>query len=82
MVNFCLCIFSRISTKYFFRGCGGTGTIVSVHNTLYVGLIDKMGTKEQKEKFLPSFTDGTAVGAFALSEPGNLECHYYEISIG
>ncbi|XP_075238186.1 short-chain specific acyl-CoA dehydrogenase, mitochondrial-like [Lycorma delicatula] len=53
------------------RGCGGTGTIVSVHNTLYVGLIDKMGTKKQKENFLPSFTNGTAVGAFALSEPGS-----------
>ncbi|XP_039287536.1 short-chain specific acyl-CoA dehydrogenase, mitochondrial isoform X1 [Nilaparvata lugens] len=53
------------------RGCGGTGTIVSVHNTLYVGLLDKMGTKEQKEKFLPSFTDGTNVGSFAISEPGS-----------
>ncbi|XP_044758671.1 short-chain specific acyl-CoA dehydrogenase, mitochondrial-like [Coccinella septempunctata] len=50
------------------RGCGGTGTITSVHNCLYVNLIDRCGTKEQKEQFLRPFTKGT-LGCFALSEP-------------
>ncbi|XP_045477816.1 short-chain specific acyl-CoA dehydrogenase, mitochondrial-like [Harmonia axyridis] len=50
------------------RGCGGTGTITSVHNCLYVNLIDRCGTDEQKEKFLRPFTKGT-LGCFALSEP-------------
>lgn len=52
------------------RGCGGTGTIVSVHNCLYVNLIERCGNEEQKEKFLRPFTSGT-LGCFALSEPGN-----------
>lgn len=51
------------------RGCGGSGTIVSVHNCLYVNLIERCGTEEQKEKFLKPFTSGT-LGCFALSEPG------------
>nr|XP_023017723.1 short-chain specific acyl-CoA dehydrogenase, mitochondrial-like [Leptinotarsa decemlineata] len=50
------------------RGCGGTGTIVSVHNCLYVNLLDRCGTDEQKETFLRPFTSGT-LGCFALSEP-------------
>ncbi|KAJ8934063.1 hypothetical protein NQ318_012494 [Aromia moschata] len=50
------------------KGCGGTGTIVSVHNCLYVNLIDRCGTEEQKETFLRPFTSGT-LGCFALSEP-------------
>ncbi|KAJ9581550.1 hypothetical protein L9F63_023270, partial [Diploptera punctata] len=51
------------------RGCGGTGCIVSVHNTLYANVLDQMGTKEQKDKFLTGFADGTYVGCFGLSEP-------------
>jgi hypothetical protein len=53
-----------------FRGCGGTGTIVSVHNTLYANVLDQIGTKEQKDKFLVGFADGTHVGCFGISEPG------------
>ncbi|KDR07800.1 short-chain specific acyl-CoA dehydrogenase, mitochondrial-like [Zootermopsis nevadensis] len=52
------------------RGCGGTGTIVSVHNTLYANVLDQLGTKEQKDKFLVGFVDGTHVGCFGISEPG------------
>ncbi|KAG5891722.1 hypothetical protein JTB14_000325 [Gonioctena quinquepunctata] len=50
------------------KGCGGTGTIVSVHNCLYVNLLDRCGTESQKETFLRPFTSGT-LGCFALSEP-------------
>nr|CAI5824235.1 unnamed protein product [Callosobruchus analis] len=61
------------------KACGGTGTIVSVHNCLYVGLLDRCGNPAQKEKFLRPFTSGT-LGCFALSEPdagsdvGNMSC--------
>ncbi|KAJ8931663.1 hypothetical protein NQ314_015378 [Rhamnusium bicolor] len=54
------------------RACGGTGTIVSVHNCLYVNLIERCGTEDQKELFLRPFTNGT-LGCFALSEPGKLK---------
>lgn len=52
------------------RCCGGTGTIVSIHNALYAGIINKIGTHEQKLKFLPDFIKSGIVGCFALSEPG------------
>lgn len=38
--------------------------------SLYLGPILKHATKEQKEKYLSPFLDGTKVGCFALSEPG------------
>lgn len=44
---------------------------MSVHNTLYANFLDKYGSKEQKEKYLPKYVDGTHVGCFAISEPGN-----------
>uniref|UniRef100_A0A1B6DC32 Short-chain specific acyl-CoA dehydrogenase, mitochondrial n=1 Tax=Clastoptera arizonana TaxID=38151 RepID=A0A1B6DC32_9HEMI len=53
------------------RGCASAGVIMSVNNSLYLGPIAKFGTKAQKEKFIQPFTDGSKVGCFALSEPGN-----------
>ncbi|KAF7400295.1 hypothetical protein HZH66_005479 [Vespula vulgaris] len=53
------------------RGCASTGVIMSVHNSLYLGPIEKFGTPEQKEKYIRTFLDGQKVGCFALSEPGN-----------
>ncbi|KAJ3624784.1 hypothetical protein MTP99_018380 [Tenebrio molitor] len=50
------------------RGCGGTGAIVSIHNCLYTNLLERVGSHDQKEKFLRPFTRGT-LGCFALSEP-------------
>jgi hypothetical protein len=32
--------------------------------------LDQLGTKEQKDKFLVGFADGTHVGCFGISEPG------------
>lgn len=49
------------------RGCGGTGAIVSIHNALYVNLLNTFGTEKQKEQFLTPFTSG-CLGCFALSE--------------
>eukprot|EP01134_Creolimax_fragrantissima_P004577 CFRG4577T1 len=53
------------------RGCASTGVVMSVNNSLYMAPILKYGTQAQKEKFVTPFADGTKVGCFALSEPGN-----------
>ncbi|XP_044253378.1 short-chain specific acyl-CoA dehydrogenase, mitochondrial-like [Tribolium madens] len=51
------------------RGCGGTGAIVSIHNCLYSNLLNRLGTEQQKEKFLCPFIRDSELGCFALSEP-------------
>lgn len=53
------------------RGCAATGTIMSAHNSLYLWPIYKYGTAEQRRRHLSSFLDGTRIGSFCLSEPGN-----------
>ncbi|KAG8234849.1 hypothetical protein J437_LFUL014698 [Ladona fulva] len=53
------------------RGCASAGVIMSVNNSLYLGPLQKFGSKEQKEKYVRPFTGGERVGCFALSEPGN-----------
>nr|XP_034171070.1 short-chain specific acyl-CoA dehydrogenase, mitochondrial isoform X1 [Osmia lignaria] len=53
------------------RGCASAGVIMSVNNSLYLGPIEKFGSKNQKEKYVTPFTTGIKIGCFALSEPGN-----------
>jgi len=53
------------------RGCASTGCIMSVNNSLYLGPILKNANQAQKDKYMAPFLDGTRVGCFALSEPGN-----------
>ncbi len=43
--------------------------IVSAHNSLAIWGIEKYGTEEQKQKYLPSLASGETIGAFCLSEP-------------
>jgi alkylation response protein AidB-like acyl-CoA dehydrogenase len=45
------------------------GVILSVHNSLPCYGIEKYGTEEQKEKYLPDLASGRKIGAFLLSEP-------------
>jgi len=45
------------------------GVILSVHNSLPCYGIEKYGTAEQKEKYLPDLASGKKIGAFLLSEP-------------
>jgi len=45
------------------------GVIVSVNNSLVSWGIEKYGSEEQKEKYLPPLATGEKLGAFALSEP-------------
>jgi butyryl-CoA dehydrogenase len=53
------------------QGCASTGSIVSIHNCLYANLLNRLGSNEQKKKYLRPFTDGNKIGAFALSESGS-----------
>lgn len=43
--------------------------IMSVNNSLVCWGIEKYGTEEQKQKYLPKLTSGEQIGAFCLSEP-------------
>lgn len=46
------------------------GVLLSVHTSVGTLSILQFGTKEQKERFIPSLARGEAIGAFALTEPG------------
>ncbi|KAH9632071.1 hypothetical protein HF086_015275 [Spodoptera exigua] len=58
-----------IAVEELSRGCASTGMILSIHNFLYLNLVNEKGTPEQKEMFLKDFTRNS-IGCFALSEPG------------
>lgn len=60
-----------IAVEEISRGCASAGVIMSVHNTLYLGPIEKFGNQKQKEKYICPFASGAKIGCFALSEPGN-----------
>jgi butyryl-CoA dehydrogenase len=51
------------------RGCGGTGVIMSVSNSLYCDPVMKYGSADQKAEFLRPYASGEKLGAFALTEP-------------
>jgi butyryl-CoA dehydrogenase len=51
------------------RCCASTGVILSVQNSLYCDPIHRLGTAEQKEKFLLPFARGEKIGCYALTEP-------------
>lgn len=53
------------------RGCASSGVIMSVNNSLYCGPMEKYGSASQKEQFLRPCADGSHLGCFMLSEPGN-----------
>lgn len=42
---------------------------VGIHNELIVGMIDALGSQEQKARWLPGLTTLRRIGAFALTEP-------------
>ncbi|PAA70187.1 hypothetical protein BOX15_Mlig005996g1, partial [Macrostomum lignano] len=53
------------------RGCATLGVVMSVNNSLYSGPVARWGTDKQKADYLRPYLDGSKVGCFALSEPGN-----------
>ncbi|KAL7634089.1 UNVERIFIED_CONTAM: hypothetical protein RMT77_015417 [Armadillidium vulgare] len=53
------------------RVSGGIGLSYGAHSNLCVNQIDKNGTPEQKEKYLPKLCSGEHFGALAMSEVGS-----------
>ena len=53
------------------RGCATAGVIMSAHNSLYLGPLKAWATDDQIQKYVSPFVDGSKIGCFALSEPGN-----------
>ncbi|ALE74198.1 acyl-CoA dehydrogenase [Pseudonocardia sp. EC080610-09] len=49
----------------------GIRTIVSVQGSLAMTAIDRFGTDEQRERWLPGMAAGELVGCFGLTEPGS-----------
>ncbi|WP_131684690.1 acyl-CoA dehydrogenase family protein [Pseudarthrobacter sp. YALA5] len=43
--------------------------LVGIHNELIVGMINELGSDEQKRRWLPGLLDFSQLGAFALTEP-------------
>jgi len=51
------------------RGAGGIGLSYGAHSNLCVNQINRNGTHEQKQRFLPRLISGEHIGALAMSEP-------------
>ncbi len=51
------------------RGDGSIGTFYGVHSGLAMGSIGKLGSDEQKSRWLPAMARLEKIGAFGLSEP-------------
>ncbi len=51
--------------------CGSIGVVVSVmaHAEFATKIIDRVGTAEQRQRFLPAAVTGEAIGALAVTEP-------------
>ncbi|MCP3926922.1 MAG: acyl-CoA dehydrogenase [Desulfobacterales bacterium] len=49
--------------------CASTAVVMSVHNSICCGSIEKYGSDQQKEEFLKPMATGEIIGAFALTEP-------------
>ena len=52
------------------RASASVGLSYGAHSNLCVNQINRNGTEEQKEKYLPKLISGEHVGALAMSEPG------------
>ena len=51
------------------RGDGSVGTFFGVHSGLAMGSIAKLGSPDQKRRWLPAMARLEKIGAFALTEP-------------
>ena len=51
------------------RGDANVRSIVSVHLGLVAGVIERMGTEEQKQRWLPPMATGEVLACFGLTEP-------------
>ena len=51
------------------RGDSAMRTVVSVQTSLVCGSIERWGSEEQKQRWLPKLTSGESFGCFGLTEP-------------
>ncbi|RYH20184.1 hypothetical protein EON65_24305 [archaeon] len=51
-------------------GCVGTTAMLTIHN-MCAGMIDKFGTDEQRQKFLPAMCKMDLKASYCLTEPGS-----------
>jgi alkylation response protein AidB-like acyl-CoA dehydrogenase len=51
------------------RGDANVRSIVSVHLGLVAGVLERMGTEEQKQRWLPQMATGEVLACFGLTEP-------------
>ena len=58
-----------IAVEELSRVCGSTGVTLSAHISLCSWPIWKYGSEEQKQKYLRPLAEGTALGAYGLTEP-------------
>jgi len=59
-----------IAVEELSRVCASTGVTLSAHVSLASWPIYKYGNEDQKQTFLKRLAEGSALGAYALSEPG------------
>lgn len=52
------------------RASGSVALSYGAHSNLCINQLNRHGTKEQKEKYLPDLIAGRKVGSLAMSEPG------------
>lgn len=53
------------------RGDSAIRSFASVQSSLSMFAIDRYGSPEQRERFLPAMASGDIIGCFALTEPGH-----------
>lgn len=61
---------ASIAIEEIARACGSTALSVSAHNGLGSAPIQRWGSPEQRQRYLPLLTSGAHLGALALTEPG------------
>ncbi len=49
--------------------CASTAVVMSVHNSIVCETIYRLGTEDQKERYLKPLAAGDIIGAFAMTEP-------------
>ena len=53
------------------KACASTGVTLSVHNSLTCESVQRFGSDDQKQRYLPKLASGEWLGAYALSEAGS-----------
>lgn len=50
-------------------GCGATGALMSIHNSVGCGPVMRFGDSAQQQAWLPDLVSGRTIGCFCLTEP-------------